>query len=79
MTTSVTLNVRIAGAAATGYVMNAYGVYLVFHQLHSWLVHADRLQADAQRIRVGSTEHGQGQQPQGLPAVPLREGPDAAL
>lgn len=47
--------------------------------VHARLGVAHRLQADAGRLRVGLEEHGQGRQPQGLPAVALREGADAAL
>ena len=40
-------------------------------QLHPRLVHTHSLQANTQRLRVGSSEHRQGQQPQRLPALPL--------
>ena len=48
-------------------------------QFHARVVLADRLQADAERLRVGSAEQGHRQQPQGLLAVALREGSDAAV
>lgn len=48
-------------------------------QLHPRLMHAHSLQADAKWLRVGSTEHRQGQQSERLSAVPLWESADAAL
>jgi len=48
-------------------------------QLHARVVLADGLQADAVGLRVGPAEQGHGQQPQGLPALPLRARADAAL
>ena len=51
----------------------------LFIQLHPRLLLPDGLQADPQRVRVGQNQHRQEQQPQGLPAQPLREGPDVAL
>lgn len=50
-----------------------------FLQFYARLVHADSLQTDPKRLRVGQAEHGQREQPQGLPAIPLREGADAAV
>ena len=54
-------------------------ILIIIFQFHPRLVLPDRLQADPQRVRVGPHQHGQEQQPQGLPAQPLREGPDAPL
>ena len=48
-------------------------------QLHPWLVLVDSIQADTVWIRMGPYQHRQEQQPQGLPPLPLWEGPDAPL
>lgn len=39
----------------------------------------DCLQAHPKRLRVGQTEQGYWQQPERIPAIPLREGADAAI
>ncbi len=39
----------------------------------------DGVQADPQRLRVGTPEQGYREQPQGLPALALRESADAAI
>lgn len=40
---------------------------------------SDRLQTYSEWFRVGQEQHRQGQQPQGIPAQPLRESPDASI
>lgn len=47
--------------------------------LHSWLVLSHGVQADAERLRVGRAQHRPREQPQGLPAQPLRASTDAAF
>eukprot|EP00966_Prymnesium_polylepis_P193314 4480608-Prymnesium_polylepis.1 len=54
------------------------------HRRHHHLVHArlrlaGRVQAHARGLRVGPAEPRHGRQPARLPAVSLREGPDAAV